>query len=69
VTAELPGEKDIKVSVDDNQLVISGEKKAESARDEFKDNRCQDRRSTQQGLVPDLIAARPQRAAFGRLSV
>jgi HSP20 family protein len=36
VTAELPGvdEKDIKVSVDDNQLVISGEKKAESARDE-----------------------------------
>ena len=36
VTAELPGvdEKDIKVSVDDNQLVISGEKKAESKRDE-----------------------------------
>jgi len=36
VTAELPGvdEKDIKVSVDDNQLVISGEKKAESTRDE-----------------------------------
>lgn len=31
VTAELPGvnEKDIKVSIDDNQLVISGEKKAE----------------------------------------
>ena len=36
VTAELPGvdEKDIKVSVDDNQLVISGEKKAESKKDE-----------------------------------
>jgi HSP20 family protein len=36
VTAELPGvdEKDIKVSVDSNQLVISGEKKAESKRDE-----------------------------------
>jgi len=36
VTAELPGvdEKDIKVSVDDNQLVISGEKKAESKRRE-----------------------------------
>jgi HSP20 family protein len=36
VTAELPGvdEKDIKVSVDANQLVISGEKKAESKRDE-----------------------------------
>ena len=32
VTVELPGvdEKDIKVSVDENQLVISGEKKAES---------------------------------------
>jgi HSP20 family molecular chaperone IbpA len=32
VTAELPGvdEKDIKVSLDDNQLVISGEKRAES---------------------------------------
>ena len=32
VTAELPGvdEKDIKVSLDGNQLVISGEKKAES---------------------------------------
>jgi HSP20 family protein len=32
VTAELPGvdEKDIKVSLDDNQLVIAGEKKAES---------------------------------------
>ncbi len=31
VTAELPGvdEKDIKVSLDDNQLVISGEKKGE----------------------------------------
>ncbi len=36
VTAELPGvdEKDINVSVDDNQLVISGEKKAESTKDE-----------------------------------
>lgn len=36
VTAELAGvdEKDIKVSVDDNQLVISGEKKAESTKDE-----------------------------------
>ena len=36
VTAELPGvdEKDIKVSLDDNQLVISGEKKAESKREE-----------------------------------
>ena len=36
VTAELPGvdEKDIKVSLDDNQLVISGEKKAESTKDE-----------------------------------
>jgi HSP20 family protein len=36
VTAELPGvnEKDINVSLDDNQLVISGEKKAESTRDE-----------------------------------
>ena len=36
VTVELPGvdEKDIKVSVDDNQLVISGEKKAESTKDE-----------------------------------
>jgi HSP20 family protein len=36
VTAELPGvdEKDIKVSLDDNQLVISGEKKAESAKEE-----------------------------------
>jgi HSP20 family protein len=36
VTAELPGvdEKDIKVSVDANQLVISGEKKGESTRDE-----------------------------------
>ena len=36
VTAELPGvdEKDISVSLDDNQLVISGEKKAESTRDE-----------------------------------
>ena len=32
MTAELPGvdEKDIKVSLDQNQLVISGEKKAES---------------------------------------
>src|SRR5207342_1633059 len=36
VTAELPGvdEKDIKVSLDSNQLVISGEKKAESTKDE-----------------------------------
>ena len=36
VTAELPGvdEKDINVSLDDNQLVISGEKKAESTREE-----------------------------------
>ena len=36
VTAELPGvdEKDIKVSLDDNQLVISGEKKAESKKQE-----------------------------------
>ncbi|MGB8631039.1 MAG: Hsp20/alpha crystallin family protein [Xanthobacteraceae bacterium] len=36
VTAELPGvdEKDIKVSLDDNQLVIAGEKKAESKKEE-----------------------------------
>ncbi|WP_315736494.1 MULTISPECIES: Hsp20/alpha crystallin family protein [unclassified Bradyrhizobium] len=36
VTAELPGvdDKDIKVSLDGNQLVISGEKKAESTKDE-----------------------------------
>jgi HSP20 family protein len=36
VTAELPGvdEKDINVSIDDNQLVISGEKKAESTKEE-----------------------------------
>jgi HSP20 family protein len=36
VKAELPGvdEKDIKVSLDDNQLVISGEKKAESTKEE-----------------------------------
>ena len=36
VTAELPGvdEKDIKVSLDENQLVISGEKKVESTREE-----------------------------------
>jgi HSP20 family protein len=36
VTAELPGvdEKDIKVSLDDNQLVISGEKKEESTKEE-----------------------------------
>jgi HSP20 family protein len=36
VTAELPGvdEKDIKVSLDENQLVISGEKKAESTKKE-----------------------------------
>lgn len=36
VTAELPGvdEKDIKVSLDENQLVISGEKRADSSKDE-----------------------------------
>jgi HSP20 family protein len=36
VTAELPGvdEKDINVSLDENQLVISGEKKAESTKGE-----------------------------------
>src|SRR6202140_5870908 len=36
VTAELPGvdEKDIKGSLDDNQLIISGEKKGESTKDE-----------------------------------
>ena len=36
MTAELPGvdEKDIKVSLDDNQLVISGEKKEESTKEE-----------------------------------
>lgn len=36
VTAELPGvdEKDINVSLNDNQLVISGEKQAESAKEE-----------------------------------
>ena len=36
VTAELPGvdEKDIEVSLDDNQLVISGEKKVESKKQE-----------------------------------
>ena len=36
VTAELPGvdEKDINVSLDDNQLVVSGEKKAESTKEE-----------------------------------
>jgi HSP20 family protein len=36
VTAELPGvdEKDINVSLDGNQLVISGEKKAESTKQE-----------------------------------
>ena len=36
MTAELPGvdEKDIKVSLDENQLVISGEKKAESRKEE-----------------------------------
>jgi HSP20 family protein len=36
VSAELPGvdEKDIKVSLDDNQLIISGEKKAESTKEE-----------------------------------
>ena len=36
IEAELPGvdEKDIKVSLDSNQLVISGEKKAESTNEE-----------------------------------
>lgn len=36
VTAELPGvdERDINVSLDDNQLIISGEKKAESTKEE-----------------------------------
>src|ERR1039458_9874242 len=36
VTAEISGvdEKDIKLSIDDNQLVISGEKKAESTKEE-----------------------------------
>jgi HSP20 family protein len=36
VTAELPGvdEKDIKVSLDENQLVITGEKKTESTKEE-----------------------------------
>jgi HSP20 family protein len=36
VTVELPGvdEKDIKVSLDNNQLVISGEKRAESTKEE-----------------------------------
>jgi HSP20 family protein len=36
VTAELPGvdEKDIKVSLDENQLVISGEKKADTSKEE-----------------------------------
>ena len=36
VTAELPGvdEKDIKISLDGNQLVISGEKKEESTKEE-----------------------------------
>jgi HSP20 family protein len=36
VTAELPGvdEKDIKLTLDNNQLVISGEKKAESTKEE-----------------------------------
>lgn len=36
VTAELPGveEKDIKVNVEGNRLIISGEKKAESKKDE-----------------------------------
>jgi HSP20 family protein len=44
VTAELPGvdEKDIKVSLDDNQLVISGEKRAESTKEE-KDWHVQER--------------------------
>ena len=44
VTAELPGvdEKDINVSLDDNQLVISGEKKAESTKEE-KDWHVQER--------------------------
>jgi HSP20 family protein len=36
VTVELPGvdEKDIKVNLDDNQLVVSGEKKVESTKEE-----------------------------------
>ncbi len=36
ITAELPGieEKDVKVSVEGNRLVVSGEKKQESKRDE-----------------------------------
>jgi HSP20 family protein len=36
VTAELPGvdEKDINVSLDENQLVISGEKRADSSKEE-----------------------------------
>ena len=36
MTAELPGvdEKDINVSLDDNQLIVSGEKKAESTKEE-----------------------------------
>ncbi len=36
VTAELPGvdEKDIQVSLDENQLVISGEKRADSSKEE-----------------------------------
>jgi HSP20 family protein len=44
VTAELPGvdEKDIKVSLDNNQLVISGEKKVES-RNEEKDWHVEER--------------------------
>jgi HSP20 family protein len=44
VTAELPGvdEKDIKVSLDANQLVISGEKKVESTKEE-KDWHVQER--------------------------
>jgi HSP20 family protein len=44
VTAELPGvdEKDIKVNLDNNQLVISGEKKAESTKEE-KDWHVQER--------------------------
>jgi HSP20 family protein len=59
VTAELPGvdEKDIKVSLDDNQLVISGEKKVESAKEE-KDWHVEER-----SYGPGIIAV--QRLAGG----
>jgi HSP20 family protein len=44
VTAELPGvdEKEIKVSLDENQLIISGEKKAESTKEQ-KDGHVEER--------------------------